>query len=147
MTENHALVLGASGLAGWAVVNELLSNYPTPGTFRKVTAVVNRPLNIEDYFWPAQSADRPDLELVSGVNLLNGSTEEFTSFLKDKLKDIQTVTHVYYFAYKQEDDWTVETKVNTGMFDRVVRAIDSLAPGLKFFPFPSGTRGCGRERR
>lgn len=34
----------------------------------------------------------------------------------------------------------METKVNTGMFDRVVRAIDSLAPGLKFFPFPSGTR-------
>lgn len=34
----------------------------------------------------------------------------------------------------------METKVNTGMFDRVVRAIDSLAPGLRFFAFPSGTR-------
>lgn len=108
MTENHALVLGASGLAGWAVVNELLSNYPTPGTFRKFTAVVNRPLNIEDYFWPAQSADRPDLELVSGVNLLNGSTEEFTSFLKDKLKDIQTVTHVYYFGEHPQIENTLE---------------------------------------
>lgn len=32
------------------------------------------------------------------MSLLNGSTEEFTSFLKDKLKDIQTVTHVCYFG-------------------------------------------------
>ncbi|KAK0647305.1 Short chain dehydrogenase sirS [Lasiodiplodia hormozganensis] len=143
MSENHALVFGASGLAGWAVVDELLSNYPAHGTFRKVTALVNRPLKLEDSWWPAPSPDRPELELIAGVNLLNGSVEEFTAFLKDKVKGVDTVTHVFYFAYKQEDDWSVETRVNTGMFERVVGAVDTLARGLKFFVFPSGTRGYG----
>ncbi|EKG11464.1 hypothetical protein MPH_11479 [Macrophomina phaseolina MS6] len=140
MAGNHALVFGASGLAGWAVVNELLSNYPASGTFDKVTAAINRPLKVEDSFWPAPSPDRLKLELISGVSLLSGPSEEFTPFLKDKIRDIDPVTHVFYFAYKQDDDWTVETSVNSGMFDRVVHAVDALAPGLKFIAFPSGTR-------
>ncbi|KAL1645015.1 hypothetical protein SLS58_004086 [Diplodia intermedia] len=140
MSGNHALVFGASGLAGWAVVDELLSNYPAPATFRKVTALVNRPLKLEDSWWPTPSPDTPDFELVTGVNLLN---EEFTAFLKDKVNDIDTVTHVFYFAYKQEDDWGVETRVNSAMFERVVNAVDALAPALKFVVFPSGTRGYG----
>lgn len=98
MSGNHALVFGASGLAGWAVVDELLSNYPAHGTFRKVTALVNRPLKLEDSWWPAPSPDRPELELIAGVNLLNGSVEEFTAFLKDKVKDVGAVTHVFYFG-------------------------------------------------
>ncbi|KAL1615234.1 hypothetical protein SLS54_009165 [Diplodia seriata] len=140
MSGNHALVFGASGLAGWAVVDELLSNYPAPATFRKITALVNRPLKLEDSWWPTPSPDTPDFELVTGVNLLN---EEFTAFLKDKVPDIDTVTHVFYFAYKQEDDWSVETRVNSAMFSRVVNAVDTLAPALKFIVFPSGTRGYG----
>ncbi|KKY20354.1 putative sirq protein [Diplodia seriata] len=140
MSGNHALVFGASGLAGWAVVDELLSNYPAPATFRKITALVNRPLKLEDSWWPTPSPDTPDFELVAGVNLLN---EEFAAFLKDKVHDIDTVTHVFYFAYKQEDDWSVETRVNSAMFERVVNAVDTLAPALKFIVFPSGTRGYG----
>ncbi|KAL0261344.1 hypothetical protein SLS55_002774 [Diplodia seriata] len=142
MSDNHALVFGASGLAGWAVVDELLSNYPAPATFRKITALVNRPLKLEDSWWPTPSPDTPDFELVAGVNLLN---EEFAAFLKDKVPDIDTVTHVFYFgpSYKQEDDWGVETRVNSAMFERVVNAVDTLAPALKFVVFPSGTRGYG----
>lgn len=66
---SHALVFGASGLVGWGVVDQLLSNYPAQGTFSKVTALVNRPLDIKDSFWPEESPARPKLELVSGFTL------------------------------------------------------------------------------
>lgn len=143
MSDNHALVLGASGLAGWAVVDELLSNYPAAGTFKRVTALVNRPLKLEDAFWPSPSPERPNLSLVSGANLLEGSANDFAGFLKDRVLDVASVTHVYYFAYKQEDKWEVEVHANTAMLERVIGALELLAPGLQFIAFPSGTRGYG----
>ena len=95
--ENHALVFGASGLAGWAVVDQFLNNYPKQGVFSKVTAVVNRPLTSS--YWPGSLPSRPNLDLVSGVNLLaDGTIEEFSAFLKDKVEDVATVTHVFYFG-------------------------------------------------
>ncbi|EJD42574.1 hypothetical protein AURDEDRAFT_115013 [Auricularia subglabra TFB-10046 SS5] len=143
MSGHHALVSGASGLAGWAVVDELLANYPATGTFERVTALVNRPLRLEDSFWPASSPERPRLSLVDGVNLLEGSEAEFADFLKQHVPNVASVTHVYYFAYKQEDIWEVEVRANTTMLERVVSALELLAPGLQFIAFPSGTRGYG----
>lgn len=43
-------------------------------------------------------------------------------------------------AYKQEQDYDVETKVNRDMIERAIGALDILAPNLKFVAFPSGTR-------
>ena len=42
--DNHALVFGASGISGWAIVNQILSDYPAKGVFSAVTALTNRPL-------------------------------------------------------------------------------------------------------
>lgn len=92
----HALVFGASGLAGWGVVEQLLEQYPAKGTFDKVTAVVNRPINAADALWP--TPDSPTLDLVTNINLMAGTVETFTKLLKDKVKDIASVTHVYYFG-------------------------------------------------
>ena len=94
----HALVFGASGLAGWGVVDQLLENYPTKGTFSKVTALVNRPLSIADSCWPIASPSRPELDLVSNVNLTEGTVGEFTASLKRKVQDIGNVTHAFYFG-------------------------------------------------
>ncbi|KAH9218272.1 hypothetical protein DL95DRAFT_434371 [Leptodontidium sp. 2 PMI_412] len=121
---NHALVFGASGVAGWGLVNELLKNYPKEGTFPKVTAVVNRPLKVEDAYWPPPSPSRPDLQL-------------------EKVKDIESVTHAYYFAYKQDNDQATEVAANLSMLSRVTGALNTLAPNLKFLVFPSGTKGYG----
>ncbi|KAL2062461.1 hypothetical protein VTL71DRAFT_6727 [Oculimacula yallundae] len=140
---NHALVFGASGVAGWGLVDEMLRNYPKEGTFSRATAVVNRPLNFEDTHWPAPHSSRPQLELISGVNLLNGTVEEFAASLKDKIKDISSVTHAYYFAYKQDNDQAREVAINVGMLSRVTGAVNILCPTLKFFVFPSGTKGYG----
>ena len=90
----QALVFGASGVAGWAVVDQLIENYPTHGTFSKVTALVNRSLNLEESYWPTSSPSRPELELVSNIDLTEGTVEEFSASLKKKVPDIASVTHV-----------------------------------------------------
>ncbi|KAJ7799677.1 hypothetical protein B0H14DRAFT_2902418 [Mycena olivaceomarginata] len=130
----HAIVFGASGLAGWAVVDQLLQNYPKAGTFSKVTAVVNRPISLADSFWP--TPESPSLDLVTGINLAEGSIESFTALLGEKIKDISTVTHVYYFVYKQDNDAEEEIK-------RVLGAVESLCPNFRFLAWPSGTLGYG----
>lgn len=88
--ENHALVYGASGITGWAIVNAILNGYPSQGTFTKVSALVNRPLTREMALWP----DDPRLQIVSGIDLLKGSQEELEKTIKEKVPDVDTVTQV-----------------------------------------------------
>lgn len=93
--QNHAIVFGATGLIGWAAVNQILSNYPAAGTFASVTAVSNRPIDADRTFWPKESDPKPNLQLVSGIDLKNGSLE---AQLKEKVPGIDRVTHVFYFG-------------------------------------------------
>jgi hypothetical protein len=97
-TGNHALVLGASGLAGWGLTNQLLSDYPSKGTFTRVTACANRLLPFKNTKWPAPTSGSPILDFVSGIDLTKGSVEEFAAELKEKIQSVETVTHVYYFG-------------------------------------------------
>ncbi|KAF2116832.1 hypothetical protein BDV96DRAFT_572944 [Lophiotrema nucula] len=145
VNDSHALVLGASGIIGWAVVNELLRPYPSPSPFKKVTALVNRPLSLEDSHWPASKEGGPKLALASGVNLLCDD-HEFEKLLQQKVPDIGTVSHVFYFAFKEVSDPEKEVETNVGMMRRVVRAVKRVSPGFKFFVYPGGTRGYGIYR-
>ncbi|KAI4263713.1 MAG: hypothetical protein L6R42_001153 [Xanthoria sp. 1 TBL-2021] len=145
----HALVFGASGLIGWGIVDQLLSNYPSPGTFAKVTALVNRPLDVQDSFWPLQ-VNRPldvqeqlELQLVSGINLADGSIQSVTELLRTKVKGIEHVTHVFYFVYKYEEKPEEEVRVVCGMLERAVAALDHLSPKMEFLVFPTGTKAYG----
>jgi len=157
---SHALVIGASGLIGWSVVDQLLMPYPSSSPFRKITALVNRPLELQDSFWPTRAANRPELALVFGVNLLCGDAE-LENLLKEKVPDVGSVSHVYYFgkiqqhlfwptgkltkllaAFKGDADYKREVQVNVGMMRRVVLAVKSLSPAFKFFVYPGGTRVC-----
>jgi nucleoside-diphosphate-sugar epimerase len=88
---NHALIFGASGITGWAIVNEILNGYPDRSTFSKVTALTNRPLTQEVSQWP--SDDR--LNIVSGLNLLEGSQQDLEKSLRARVDGVDTVTHVY----------------------------------------------------
>lgn len=100
----HALVFGASGLAGWGVVDQLMDHYPVQGTFSKVTALINRPFSVAESYWPSPSPLRPKLELVSSVNLAvaEQTVEEFTTLFEEKVEDIANVTHVFYFGMSEE---------------------------------------------
>ena len=95
---NHAIVYGASGLIGWAVVNQLLKSYPHAGVFSKVTAVTNRPLNLSETHWPQVTSQRPGLELVSGIDIGQEDETAVLNALKSTVKDIETVTHVFYLG-------------------------------------------------
>jgi len=136
----HALVFGPSGLGGWDVVDQLLSNHPTQGTFSKVTALVKRPLSVAESCWPSPSSSRPSLDLISGVNLRRATIEEFAASLKERVAGIDSVTHTFYFAYKQEDDADKEVEINITMLGRAIGALNALSPKLQFVVFPSCTK-------
>lgn len=94
---NHAIVFGASGIIGWSAVNQLLSAFPSPGTFSKVTAVTNRPVPESELHWPQPSPDQPRLQVVSGVNLLD-ETADLAGQLREKVTEAEQITHVFYFG-------------------------------------------------
>lgn len=105
MAQNHAVVMGASGLIGWGVVNELLSQDSIAAhTFGRVTAIVNRPINQEDTFWPHEHPDQPKLLIVDGVNLMDDE-QKVTAMLREKIPDASTITHVFYFGALDRDAW------------------------------------------
>ena len=104
---NHAIVYGASGLIGWALVDQLLSAYLEAGSFSKVTAVTNRPLNASDRHWPEpDNLHRPDLQLISNIDLRRGDGSLLANSLKQVVNDVESVTHVYYLG--ESCSYTVE---------------------------------------
>lgn len=94
MTGHHALIFGASGITGWAITNQLLQDYPTPNTFSKVTALTNRSLKLEDTLWPKNDK----LQLTTANLIHENGQEGLETELKSKVKDINTVSHVYFFG-------------------------------------------------
>ncbi|OAL36770.1 hypothetical protein AYO20_03825 [Fonsecaea nubica] len=135
----RALVFGASGITGWAVVNEILHDYPAKGVFDKVVALTNRPLSLEVSQWPADKR----LEIVSGIDILKGTQEDLEATIKSNIPDIDTVTHVYYYAFKPQPDVQAELKDAVAMLTRTTIALDRLAPKLEFINLQTGTKQYG----
>ena len=96
-SKNHALVIGASGVIGWSVVNQLLQPYPSPSPFSNITALVNRSVDLKDMLWPESAPGRPNVRLVTGVDLLC-SDAEFERLAKEKIPNLNSISHVYYFG-------------------------------------------------
>ena len=90
----RALVYGASGVTGWSFVNEILHDYPKQSLWDGVVALTNRPLAQEDSLWPAD----PRLQIVSGIDLLKGTQEDLETALKERVNNVDKVTHVYYLG-------------------------------------------------
>ena len=88
-----ALIFGASGVTGWAFVNEILNDYPRKGVWEGVYALTNRPLNPEKALWPQD--DR--LVVTSGIDLLKDSQQEVEAKLT-ATPGIGRVTHVIYLG-------------------------------------------------
>ncbi|TDZ17350.1 Short chain dehydrogenase sirQ [Colletotrichum orbiculare MAFF 240422] len=139
MPGKAAIVFGASGVSGWAFVNELLQDYPAPGTWSKVYAHFNRPVSREETLWP--NDDR--LNVISGVDLLGSSVEEISNALRAQAPDIAEVTHAYFLAYKANSAPLVEVKENEILLRRAITALDSLAPSLEFVVLQHGGRYYG----
>lgn len=86
----HALVFGASGISGWAILKES-TTYPSPTTFARITGLSNRPLTLEQASLPQD----PRLNLVNGVDLTK-SVPEVVSMLREKVQDVETISHVFF---------------------------------------------------
>ncbi|CEL09747.1 hypothetical protein ASPCAL12877 [Aspergillus calidoustus] len=139
MAQRHALVFGASGITGWAAVNALLSDYPTPDTFQRVTALTNRPLSAEDALWPASKK----LNIVSGLDLLAGDQATLEDTMLERVPSIDTVSHVYFFAYIFNSEPQEEIWVNVELLKRAVTAVDKLSAKLEFVLLPTGVKAYG----
>ncbi|KAB5560328.1 hypothetical protein GE09DRAFT_961497 [Coniochaeta sp. 2T2.1] len=135
----HALVFGASGVSGWAVVDQLLKGYPDNGRWGKVTALTNRPLSLDVSQWPTSQS----LQIVSGINILDGSTEELINAMRERIVDVDCVTHVFYYAYKANTDFQQEKKDAVDMLARSITAIDRLSRQLQFVAFQTGAKMYG----
>ncbi|KAI1264816.1 hypothetical protein F5Y18DRAFT_417396 [Xylariaceae sp. FL1019] len=140
MAPNHALVFGASGISGWAITKALAEGYPTKDTFESITALTNRPLSREDALWPATSK----LDIVSGIDILTEAGQDaFEAELKEKVKNISSITHVYFYAYIMSEDSAKEVSTNEELIKRAVTAVENLSPSLKYVVLPTGTKAYG----
>src|ERR1700753_1135597 len=101
-SEKHALVFGASGVSGWGVMNQLVS-YPTPTTWMSITGATNRPLTIAEAHLP----NDPRVSLVSSIDLTKPAPE-ISKLLKEKVKNIDKITHVFFTAYIHMNERTLD---------------------------------------
>lgn len=89
---NHALIFGATGIQGWAIVKQLLNDYPSADAFDRVTALSNRPVP-ENVLWPASGK----LHMTSGIDLLTDDGQEgLEKNFKANIANIDSVSHVFF---------------------------------------------------
>tara|TARA_R110002060_G_scaffold55215_8_gene65747 strand:+ start:830 stop:1117 length:288 start_codon:yes stop_codon:yes gene_type:complete len=87
----HALILGASGISGWGILNQI-GNYPTSTFFDRITGTTDRPLSLEKASLPAVDAR---LCLVSGIDFTK-PVEEVAGLLKDKVPSVESISPVFF---------------------------------------------------
>ncbi|KAH7123158.1 hypothetical protein EDB81DRAFT_700019 [Dactylonectria macrodidyma] len=135
----HALIFGASGISGWSLLNQTRV-YPSATTFTRITGTTNRPLTLEQAQIPLD--DR--IRLISSINLTK-TVEEVALQLKEKIPDIDTVSHVFFTAYIQENDFETLKTTNTNLLDVAVRAVEKVSPKLQVVILQTGGKGYGLE--
>ncbi|KAF4883145.1 Short chain dehydrogenase sirQ [Colletotrichum fructicola] len=115
---NVALVFGASGISGWALMRECL-NYPSTKTL------------------PEDSR----LKMRTGLDLTNA---ESTLRRLGTISDIAAVTHVYFVAYTGHGT-TPENLVelNSAIVDNALMAVNVLCPNVNFVSLQTGGKGYG----
>jgi hypothetical protein len=85
----HTLILGASGVTGWAITNAALS-YLTTDSFERIIGFTSRSLCIEEALLP----NDPRLQLRAGLDL-SKDTGHIINYLQ-KIDRIEETTHIYF---------------------------------------------------
>ena len=86
----HALVLGASGISGWSLLNQLCQ-YPTDKTWNQISGTTNRPFDFSRSLLPTDKR----LRVYSGIDLTR-SVDDIVKTMKEEIEDVHTVTHVFF---------------------------------------------------
>ncbi|KAL7920642.1 hypothetical protein ACQKWADRAFT_298062 [Trichoderma austrokoningii] len=142
VAKRTALVFGASGITGWAILREALQ-YPTPSTFHKVIGLTNRPLDRSQAFLPEDSR----LEIVPGVDL-TAAVDDVVAKLAG-IDGIKDVTDVYFAAYVQPpgasdfEGFDILKEVNVRILETAVRAVERVSPKLRFWTLQTGGKSYG----
>ena len=84
------------------------------------------------------------LKLVSGIDL-TGSVDKVVSAMKEKIEDIETVTHVIFTAYIEKPDFESLRTVNVNILRTGVTAVDQLTINLKSVVLQTGGKAYGVE--
>ncbi|KAF8855381.1 hypothetical protein BDZ45DRAFT_793509 [Acephala macrosclerotiorum] len=131
----QVLVLRASGITGWAIMNSALS-YPTTTTFSRVVGLISHSLSLKDSRFPAD----PRLQLYSRLDLPQDA-KAITEYLR-KIENIDQITHVFFAAYVRRG-WADESseqrvKENVDFTVNTVVVVENVCPNLQFWIFPTG---------
>jgi hypothetical protein len=132
---SHALILGVSGISGWSILNQI-QEYPTKSTFSRITGTTNRPFSLQQ----ARVAPDPRINLVSGIDFTK-SVPEVVRLLKEKIPDVNTVSHVFFTAYIATHDFESLKKVNTSLLETAIRSIEEVSKDLEVVILQTGGKG------
>jgi len=133
-----ALVFGASGITGHAILKTLLT-YPTPSTFARIIGLTNRPLTTADSHLKADQR----VELYSGIDLLD---REKSLLQLQHVPGIQQVTHVYYASYAGHgQDFEELKRVNSELLTNAIGGVEICCPDLRFVTLNTGGKAYGIE--
>ncbi|KAK9350836.1 hypothetical protein V1523DRAFT_418598 [Lipomyces doorenjongii] len=139
MSQPHALVLGASGISGWSLLSQLRT-YPSAGYWKRITGTTNRPFSFEQ----ARIAPEDRIQLVSGINLTD-TVDKIVDGFRSKVKDIDTVTHVFFTAYIAKDGFQELKQINNLLLENTIKAVEKFAPKLESIILQTGGKGYGLE--
>ena len=89
-SQRHALVLGASGISGWLLLNQL-SRYPDNHTWQRISGTANRPFDISQSGLPQDSR----IKVYSGFDFTK-SVDQVAQAFREKIDDVASITHVFY---------------------------------------------------
>ncbi|KAK6443622.1 hypothetical protein LTR95_000449 [Oleoguttula sp. CCFEE 5521] len=133
-----ALVFGASGITGHAILQAVLT-HPSPTTFSRVIGLTNRPLSAAIAQLPAD----PRIELYSGIDLLS---RESSLLQLQHVPGIDLVTHVFYAAYGGHGSSFGDLKkANCDMLTNAVGGVEICCPKLQFITLNTGGKAYGVE--
>ncbi|KAK1985273.1 hypothetical protein LZ30DRAFT_810358 [Colletotrichum cereale] len=133
----HALILGASGISGWSLMNQACT-YPTPTTFRRITGTANRPLPLDEAHLPVDSR----LHIASGIDFTK-SVDEVAASLRRSIPDAETISHVFYAAYAKGTDIENQVSLNTSLLEVAIQAVERVSLNLKVVVLQTGGKGYG----
>ncbi|KAK1996655.1 hypothetical protein LX36DRAFT_637642 [Colletotrichum falcatum] len=133
----HALILGASGISGWSLMNQAC-RYPSPATFKRITGTTNRPLPLDGAHLPVDSR----LHITSGIDFTR-SVDEVAASLRQRIPDAETVSHVFYTAYARGMGPEDQVALNTSLLEVAIQAIERVSPNLKVVVLQTGSKVYG----
>ncbi|KAK3115278.1 hypothetical protein LTR53_005549 [Teratosphaeriaceae sp. CCFEE 6253] len=134
----QALVFGASGVTGYALLKELLV-YPSPTTFTRVIGLTRRPLHAD----VAQLPEDQRLELYSDLDLTD---RDKTLFHLQHVPGVEHTTHVFFAAYAGHgSDYATLKAVNVEILTNAVGTCEIVCPQMRFFTLQTGGKAYGVE--